>query len=132
MTIFAISDFVDLEQSYKCAYYFISKAIYRFFFPEVEGNEWILALFPFIIDNTLIPSFAPFKQAYFIFKDVFTYLFCLQYWVPFTTRGLLTAVAPLLWSTGSVIVAHSLSRVACVIFPDQGSNLCPWHCQGDS
>ena len=39
MTIFAISDFVDLEQSYKCAYYFINKAIYRFFFPEIEGNE---------------------------------------------------------------------------------------------
>ena len=41
MTIFAISDFVDLEQSYKCAYYFISKVIYRFFSLKLkEMNEY--------------------------------------------------------------------------------------------
>ena len=103
MTIFAISDFVDLEQSYKCAYYFINKAIYRFFFPEIEGNESILALFPFIIDNTLIPSFASFKQAYFSFKDVFTYLFCLA------ALGSLYHT----WAShccGSPIVKHRLSN----------------------
>ena len=34
---------------------------------------------------------------------------------------------------GSVIVAHGLScSVACGIFPDQGSNLCPLHWQADS
>ena len=35
--------------------------------------------------------------------------------------------------TGSVVVAHGPSRsVACGIFPDQGSNLCPLHWQADS
>ena len=30
-------------------------------------------------------------------------------------------------------VAHGLScSAACGIFPDQGSNLCPLHCQADS
>ena len=44
----------------------------------------------------------------------------------------------LLWSTGSrcagsVVVAHGPSRsVACGIFPDQGSNLCPLHWQTGS
>ena len=34
---------------------------------------------------------------------------------------------------GSVIVAHGPScSVACGIFPDQGSNLCPLHWQADS
>ena len=34
---------------------------------------------------------------------------------------------------GSVVVAHGPSRsAACVIFPDQGSNLCPLHWQADS
>ena len=40
------------------------------------------------------------------------------------------AVARGLSSTGSVVVAHGLScSVACGIFPDQGSNLCPLHWQ---
>ena len=44
----------------------------------------------------------------------------------------------LLWSTGSrragsVAVAHGPScSAACGIFPDQGSNPCPLHCQADS
>ena len=39
----------------------------------------------------------------------------------------------LLSSTGSVAVAHGFSRpVACGIFPDQGSNLCPLHWQENS
>ena len=34
---------------------------------------------------------------------------------------------------GSVVVAHGPSRsAACGIFPDQGSNPCPLHCQADS
>ena len=34
---------------------------------------------------------------------------------------------------GSVIAAHGPScSVACGIFPDQGSNPCPLHCQADS
>ena len=34
---------------------------------------------------------------------------------------------------GSVVVAHGPScSVACGIFPDQGSNLCPLHWQADS
>ena len=42
-------------------------------------------------------------------------------------------VARGLQSTGSVVVAHGLScSVACGIFPDQGSNLCPLHWQADS
>ena len=42
-------------------------------------------------------------------------------------------VARGLWSAGSVVVAHRLSRsVACGIFPNQGSNPCPLHWQADS
>ena len=42
-------------------------------------------------------------------------------------------VAHGLWSAGSVVVAHGLScSVACGIFPDQGSNLCPLQWQTDS
>ena len=53
--------------------------------------------------------------------------------------GLLIAVASLVlehklsggWA--SVVVAHGLSHpAACGIFPDQGSNLGPWHWQTDS
>ena len=42
------------------------------------------------------------------------------------------------WSTGSRVQAQSLWCMpvscpsACGIFPDQGSNLCPLHCQADS
>ena len=40
---------------------------------------------------------------------------------------------PELQSTGSVVVTHGLScSVACGIFPDQGSNLCPLPWQADS
>ena len=52
--------------------------------------------------------------------------------------GLLLSRPLLLRSTGSrragsVIVAHGPScSVACGIFPDQGSNLCPLHWQADS
>ena len=45
-------------------------------------------------------------------------------------RGLLVAVAFLLQSTGSVVVAHRLSCPAvCGIFSDQGSNPGPLHCR---
>ena len=43
------------------------------------------------------------------------------------------ALAPGLWSTGSIAVAHRLrSSVACGIFPNQGLNLCLLHWQTDS
>ena len=42
------------------------------------------------------------------------------------------AVAPGLWSVGSVVVAHGLSSPACAIFPDQGSNPCLLHWSVDS
>ena len=51
-------------------------------------------------------------------------------------HGLLMVVASLvaehgLWSTGSVVTAIGLScSVACGIFPDSGSNLCPLLWQG--
>ena len=42
-------------------------------------------------------------------------------------------VARRLRSGGSEVVAHGLScSMACGIFPDQGSNLCPLHGQADS
>ena len=42
-------------------------------------------------------------------------------------------VAPGLWSTGSIVVAHWLScSTACGIVPDQGSNPCLLHWQVDS
>ena len=43
------------------------------------------------------------------------------------------AVAPGLWSTGSVAVGRGVScSVLCGIFPDQGSKLCLLHWQADS
>ena len=43
------------------------------------------------------------------------------------------ALAPGLWSTGSIAPEHGLScSAACVIFPDQGSNLCTLHFKEDS
>ena len=43
------------------------------------------------------------------------------------------AVAPELWSTGSIVVAYRLSfSKACGIFPDQGLKLCLPHWQVDS
>ena len=42
-------------------------------------------------------------------------------------------VARGLWSAGSEVVVHGLScSVACGIFPDKGSHLCPLHWQADS
>ena len=39
----------------------------------------------------------------------------------------------LLWGTGSVVVVHGLRcSVACGIFLEQGSNLCPQHCLAGS
>ena len=36
-------------------------------------------------------------------------------------------------SIGLVVVEHGLSgSMACGVFPDQGSNLCPLHCKADS
>ena len=41
--------------------------------------------------------------------------------------------APGLWSTGSIVAVHRLSRsVACGIFLGQGSNLCLLYWQADS
>ena len=43
------------------------------------------------------------------------------------------AAAPGPWGTGSVAVAHGLSRsAACGIFPDRGLSLCLLHWQADS
>ena len=89
--------------------------------------------------------------------NLFIYLFIYLWlrWVFVSVRGLSLVVAsgghsssrcvglspsrPLLLRstgsrhTGSVIVAHGPScSVACGIFPDQGSNPCPLHCQADS
>ena len=54
-------------------------------------------------------------------------------------RGLRIAVSSLiaehrlLGARASVVVAHGLScSAACGIYPDQGSNPCPLHCQTDS
>ena len=94
---------------------------------------------------------------FFLTLDLFIYLFIYLWlcWVFVSVRGLSLVVASgghsssrctglsllrplLLRSTGSrrassVIVAHGPScSVACGIFPDQGSNLCPLHWQTDS
>ena len=92
-------------------------------------------------------------ESLFFFFNLFIYFsLC---WVFVSVRGLSLVVASgghsslrcaglspsrplLLRSTGSrragsVVVAHGLScSVACGIFPDQGSNLCPLHWQADS
>ena len=86
--------------------------------------------------------------------EILSFFFLLIYlwlcWVFVSVRGLSLVVASgghsslrcvglslsrplLLWSTGSVIVAHGPScYAACGIFPDQGSNPCPLHWQADS
>ena len=87
---------------------------------------------------------------YFVFKFLFTYFYFWLFWVLVAVCGLsLTAASggyslvavgellSLLWNTGSrvcgVVMAHGLSdSLACVIFPDQGSNLCPLHRLADS
>ena len=99
---------------------------------------------------------------FFFFFKKFTFFYLFIYfiylwlcWVFVSVRGLSLVAASgdhsssrcaglspsqplLLWSTGSrragsVIVAHGPScSVACGIFPDQGSNPCPLHCQADS
>ena len=47
--------------------------------------------------------------------------------------GFSSCGARALGAQASVLVAHGLSySTACVIFPDQGSNLCPLHWQADS
>ena len=94
----------------------------------------------------------------YIFFLTFIYLFIFIFWLCWvfvSVRGLSLVAAsrghsssrcaglslsrPLLLQstgsrrTGSVVVAHGLSRsVACGIFPDQGSNPCPLHWQADS
>ena len=91
------------------------------------------------------------------FNILFIYLFIYLWlcWIFVSVRGLPLVVArgghsssrcvglslswPLLLRStgsrcaGSVIVAHGpICSVACGIFPDQGSNLCPLHWQADS
>ena len=97
------------------------------------------------------------RGSFFFFFKLFIYLFIYFWlcWVFVSVRGLSLVAAsgghsssrctglslsrPLLLQstgsrrTGSVAVAHGPScSVACGIFPDQGSNLCPLHWQADS
>ena len=91
----------------------------------------------------------------FIFFKFYLFIYLWLCWVFVSERGLppvaasgghsssrcagLSLSRPLLLGStgsrraGSVIVAHGPScSVACGIFPDQGSNPCPLHCQADS
>ena len=102
-------------------------------------------------------SFFFFKDSshLFFFKFIYLSIYFWLCWVFVSVQGLSLVAASgghsssqcaglslsrplLLWSTGSrragsVIVAHGPScSVACGIFPDQGSNLCPPHWQADS
>ena len=93
--------------------------------------------------------------SFFFFNFIYLFIYFWLCWVFVSVQGLslvaasgghsssrcagLSLLRPLsLWSTGSgragsVIVAHGPScSVACGIFPDQGSNLCPLHWQADS
>ena len=92
---------------------------------------------------------------FFFFLNFYLFIYLWLCWVFVSVRGLSLVAAsgghsssrcaglslsrPLLLRstgsrrTGSVIVAHGPScSVAYGIFPDQGSNLCPLHCQADS
>ena len=92
---------------------------------------------------------------FFFFKAIFKFIYLWLCWVFVSVQGLSLVAASgghsssrcaglslsrllLLQSTGSrrtgsVVVAHGPScSAACGIFPDQGSNPCPLHCQADS
>ena len=105
------------------------------------------------LENCLHDCFFFFFVRHFFKFYLFIYLWLC--WVFVSVRGLSLIAASgghsssrcaglslwrplLLWSTGSrragsVIVAHGPScSAACGIFPDQGSNPCPLHCQAAS
>ena len=79
-----------------------------------------------------------------IYFDVWVFVFWFSWlrWVFIAARGLFSSCREwgllLLWSmdsrhAGLIVVAHVIScSVACGIFLDQGSNLCPLHWQVDS
>ena len=91
----------------------------------------------------------------FFFNFIYLFIYFWLCWVFVSVRGLSLVAAsgghsssrcaglslsrPLLLRSrssrraGSVVVAHGASRsAACGIFPDQGLNPCPLHCQADS
>ena len=95
------------------------------------------------------------SECLFFFSFINLFIYFWLCWVFVSVRGLSLVVASrglsssrcmglslsrplLLWSkgsrhAGSVVVAHGPScSVACGIFSDQGSNLCPLHWQADS
>ena len=92
-----------------------------------------------------------FKNIQIIILNVFIYGYAGSWWLCEGVLSLRQAGTPLqlqctglsLWwlpflrltdsSVDSVVVAHGFScPVACAIFPDQGSNLCPLHLQAGS
>ena len=138
----------------KHAFFSFSKVLVIYKFPFIY---WTLE---YIIHHKL-PKFITthfffkLKVALFFVNFIYLFIYLWLCWVFVSVRGL-SLVAPsgghsssrcaglslswplLLWSTGSrragsAIVAHGPSRsAACGIFPDQGSNPCPPHCQADS
>ena len=85
--------------------------------------------------RTHLFSFATFKCFFFFLIILFIYLFCLH-WVFAACRAWASHCgAQALGTQTSVAAARGLRRcgclVACGIFPDQGSNLCPLHWQAD-
>ena len=100
-------------------------------------------------DTVCLEKQIPVHVCFLLLFYLFIYLFWLC-WVFVSVRGLSLVAASgghsssrcmglslsrplLLWSAGSVVVAHGPScSVACGIFPDRGSNPCPLHWQADS
>ena len=129
---------------------------------SVAQQEYFLSLISFSWARSSFKLYLPVSHSFlfFVFCLLFflIYIYFWLCWVFVSVRGLspVAAVAAsgghsssrcvglspsrplLLWSTGSrrtgsVIVAHGLSRsAACGIFPDQGSNPCSLHWQADS
>jgi len=109
------------------------------------SDIWFANIFSFSIGCLFTSFFPPF---------LFTYYFWLWWVFIATCKPSLVAVnraytlvqcrashcsgfscwrARALECAGSVAVAHGLScPMICAIFPDQGLNLCPLHCQEDS
>ena len=110
-------------------------------------------IFPDQGSNTNVPCIG--RWIFFFLIIIYLFIYLCLCWVFVAVRGLSPVAASgghsssrrmglslsrplLLWNTGSrragsVIVAHRPScSVACGIFPDQGSNLCPLHWQADS
>ena len=93
-----------------------------------KGNSYYLSSPTGKVWRCLSFCFFFFKHWVFIAVRGFSLVVASRGYSLVAVCGLLISWLLLLWSTGSVGAVHGLSYpMACGIFPDQGSNLCPLH-----